>query len=356
MRKNILLSTLLMVVFGLFVFRFARADTKYGGAFLELGIGARAMALGGAYVSLANDGSAFYWNPAGSSTLLRQELFGMYASIFKSLSRHHHVGYTKPLSGGTAVSFNWIRLSVADIPRYNLDPQKLKLGYSNRVNDESTYAETWQDLKNLNTVFTDDPLGYTSFVNDAFFLTLAKNYKVNVDFGWQYFVLPVQIPIGVNLKFIRQSLFNQNASGLGFDVGGMLKFSFGDLFDDSRLGKFAFAYAMKDIWETKLTWNTASRHSDRIKRSWALGTSYLQPIPRIRGQVVFAYALESRYEKTNHFGIEYVYYERLAIRFGLDDQQFTAGIGIKVLFFNFDYAYKGHELGGTHRISTSIKF
>ncbi len=34
-------------------------------AFLEIGAGARAVAMGGAYVSVANDASALYWNPAG---------------------------------------------------------------------------------------------------------------------------------------------------------------------------------------------------------------------------------------------------------------------------------------------------
>ena len=39
------------------------------GAMLEIGVGARAEALGGAFVAVANDPSALYWNPAGISRL-----------------------------------------------------------------------------------------------------------------------------------------------------------------------------------------------------------------------------------------------------------------------------------------------
>jgi hypothetical protein len=331
-------------------------EGKYAGSFLELGIGSRAMAMGGTFVSVANDGSAFFWNPAGVATLLQQELSGMYASLFRSLSHHHHLGYSRPLYGGAAVSLNWIRLSVTDIPLYEADSQISKLGYSNRVNDASTSAETWQELKNLNMVFTDDPQGYSNFINDAFFLTLSKLYKIDVNFGWQYFVLPIEIPLGINLKWIRQSLFDRSASGLGVDFGGMLKFGIDDLFDDNRLGKFSFGYALKDVWETKLTWDTESRQSDRIKRSWAVGLSYFQPIPRINGQLLVAYSMENRYGQISHYGMEYIYHEKLALRFGLSEQQLTAGIGIKVLYFNFDYAFRGHELGGSHRLSVAIRF
>ncbi len=37
--------------------------------FLKLGVGARAIALGGTFVAQANDLSALYWNPAGLSNL-----------------------------------------------------------------------------------------------------------------------------------------------------------------------------------------------------------------------------------------------------------------------------------------------
>jgi hypothetical protein len=355
MRFTAILITAIFVIVSLFFpLKSTAEDNKYAGSFLELGIGGRAMAMGGAFVSVADDGSAFYWNPAGASTLMQPELFGMYASLFKSLERHHQIGFTRPVYGGAGISLNWIRLSVADIPRY--DSNNLVLDYSTRVNEASTSASSWQELQELGIVLTDAPKGFSSFTNDAFFLTLAKTYKLDIDFGWQYFVFPTEIPIGLNVKFIRQSLFGQTASGLGFDFGTMFKFGLNDLFDDNRLGKVAFGLAVKDIFETKLTWNTATRQSGNIRRSWNLGASYFQPLSGINGKLLFAYAFEVNYNRVHHFGFEYLYHERLALRFGLDNQQFTAGVGIKVAVFNFDYAYKGHELGGSHRISTSIRF
>jgi hypothetical protein len=345
---------LLMALFILLSHASLKAETRYAGSFLELGIGARAMAMGGAFVSIADDGSAFYWNPAGASQLIRSELFGMYASLFKSLEKHHHIGFTRPIYGGAAFSLNWIRLSVSDIPQF--DSANLLLDYSTRVNEASTSASNWRDLQKLGIVLTDEPLGFSDFKNDAFVLTLAKSYRMDVDFGWQYFVFPIEIPLGLNVKFIRQTLFGQTSSGLGFDVGGMFKFGFDDLFDDNRLGKLALALAVKDLFNTKLTWNTQSRSSAQIKRSWHLGLSYFQPITTVNSKLRFAYAYERKYDSIHHLGVEYIYHDRLAIRFGLDDSEFTAGVGLKILIFNFDYAYRGHDLGGSHRISTAVRF
>ena len=42
--------------------------------FLEIGIGSRAIGMGGAYVATANDASAMYWNPAGIGRLQALEV------------------------------------------------------------------------------------------------------------------------------------------------------------------------------------------------------------------------------------------------------------------------------------------
>lgn len=327
---------------------FAQDETRYAGSFLELGIGARGMALGGAYVSVADDGSAFYWNPAGASILVRAEVSGMYASLYKSLGKHYHVGFTRPLYGAGSISINWVRLGVTDIPNYQSDLLD-STSYSTRV-DESTRGGDWEQY-----ALTAPALGFADSYDDALFITLAKQNKIDVDFGWQYFVIPVTIPVGINIKLLRQSLFNNQGSGIGFDFGTMLRFGIDDLLDDSRLGKFSVGFALKDAWNTKMTWNTESRHVDRIQRSWHLGSSYLQPFPKISGQLLLTYALRKKYESFHSFGMEYLYYNRLAVRFGLDDSRFTAGVGIKLSLFQIDYAFRSHDLGGSHRINTSLQ-
>ena len=42
---------------------------KTSAPFLSIGVGSRAMGMGGAFVATANDASAMYWNPAGIAYL-----------------------------------------------------------------------------------------------------------------------------------------------------------------------------------------------------------------------------------------------------------------------------------------------
>ena len=323
-------------------------ETRYAGAFLELGIGARSLAMGQAYVSVADDNAAFYWNPAGVSNMVRTEVSGMYASLYKGLVQHYHAGITRPLYGAGAVSINFIRLAIPDVPEY--DSELLETtDYERRV-FESTRSGDWEQY-----ALTAGPLGLTTVNDDAIVLTLSKLNKFDVDFGWQYFVMPITIPIGLNIKYIRQSLFENRGSGIGFDLGTMFKFGLDDLFDDSRLGKVAFALAVKDIGNTRITWDTDSRQGDRIQRSWHFGGSYLQPLTFINGQLLLSYAGQKKYGTTNHFGLEYLYYNRLAVRFGVDNDRFTAGVGLKISLIKVDYAFRSHDLGTSHRINTSIQ-
>ena len=70
------------------------------GAVLKIGVGARAVGMGGAYTALADDETALYWNPAGLSDLSRRELSAMHAEMTAGV-RYDYAGFAQPTKLGT---------------------------------------------------------------------------------------------------------------------------------------------------------------------------------------------------------------------------------------------------------------
>ena len=69
-------------------------------SFLNIGVGARGLGMGGAYTALADDANALYWNPAGLSKLEKREFTASHAEMFES-TRLDFLAYAHPTSKGT---------------------------------------------------------------------------------------------------------------------------------------------------------------------------------------------------------------------------------------------------------------
>jgi len=69
--------------------------------FLKIGIGARATAMGGAFIALADDGTALYWNPAGLAQVDETEILAMYNMWFQEV-KQGYLSLTFPFLKGTA--------------------------------------------------------------------------------------------------------------------------------------------------------------------------------------------------------------------------------------------------------------
>ena len=309
----------------------------YAGEFLQVAVGARALGMGGAYCSLADGGFAPYWNPAGSGHQQRLTLAVQHATLFE-LAQHEYINLSLPLPNQATLAFSWIRLGVDDIPVFP-EPERTSEG-------ELQPVEEW----------IIQPDEFFSDAEDAFMLTFAKQNTIDFDLGWQYFVVPLELPVGLNLKYIRQSLKDATATGMGIDMGAQLRFGLDRLLDYEPLGDFAAGLSLQNVGKTALSWDTESKHRDHIPFNLKFGFSYFQPLSSDGTGFTLAYDRDTAYEGLNHFGAELSYRDLAAHRAGVEDDEMTMGAGLRIWRLTLDYAFVSYDLGNIHRISGSANF
>jgi len=334
--------------------------TRYAGEFLEIGVGGRALGLGGAYCALADDPSSFYWNPAGLARVPSISVWGMYANQFGDfgdpLAQHSVLGAVVPITG-SAIGLHWVRLAVDEIPIFP--------DYS----EDAGYS-----LEDRKQLINGVPLGYFNDSEDALFISFARMNKINVDFGWSYFIIPLEIPVGINLKMIRQKLYTAEAWGIGADAGLQIRFGLFDMFGKPFNGKVALGLTYQDFSKTSIDWGSENgqKNIDVIPQNFRFGLAYIQPIPRLKSEFSFERVSNTRYPYDGRFGCEYVWNKVVALRFGftrldwgelvsglwgkIDFGVWTAGAGICYWHLICDYAFLKAELGNVHRLSLIYQF
>lgn len=111
--------------------------TKYGAEFLAGGTGARALGMGGAYVALAEDVTAGYWNAAGLGGTTYPEIAYMHVERFAGVISFDYAAASLPVSARSTVGLSLFRSGVNDIVN-TLDAWNADLGqpvadYQNRI-------------------------------------------------------------------------------------------------------------------------------------------------------------------------------------------------------------------------------
>lgn len=91
---------------------------KYSNEFLNIGAGARGLAMGGSQVASVNDGTAGYWNPAGLVGVKEvPSLNLMHAEYFAGIGKYDYASLAIPLHDQKrVVGLSLLRFAVDDIP------------------------------------------------------------------------------------------------------------------------------------------------------------------------------------------------------------------------------------------------
>jgi hypothetical protein len=307
----------------------AGGSGKYAGEFLAIGVGGRALGMGGAAVALAADATAGFWNPANLARIDYPQIVLMHDEQFGSLLNHDYGAVAIPFGPSTSLGLSVIRLGIDDIA----DTRAAGID----GNGNLTY-----DLTQFSRI---DPgrVTYFNAADWAFLFSYAR--RVTPEFTY-----------GANLKYIRRELGENSANGIGVDVG-VWYMPMEDLF----LGA-----AVQDVTTTFLAWDTGT--NELITPTMKLGGAY--QLAALGGRFVPALDVDVRFENRKsiseihvgpvsadlHAGLEYQFKNLLFLRAGYSDvKQLTLGAGLRFPKLAVDYSFakfgSQNDLGDSHRIS-----
>jgi transglutaminase-like putative cysteine protease len=95
-------AALAVVLFAAAMTRGASADPTE-----QVPVGPRAIGMGGAFTSIADDASALFWNPAGLARIGHQEIAASHAELFNAGIQDNLAAFVVPLSPDQALAMDW---------------------------------------------------------------------------------------------------------------------------------------------------------------------------------------------------------------------------------------------------------
>ena len=309
-------------------------------AFLEIGPGSVATGMGGAFVSVANDATALYWNPSGIADFTNNEVTIFHANWIAS-TNFDYAALVIPLGEVGNLGFSFTSFTMAD--------------------------------EMVRTV--DLPEGTGEFFS-------AGDIAVGLSYARK---LTDRFSIGFTAKYIQETIWHESASAIAIDAGTIFRT---DLFNGLTIGASIsnFGTQMRlngsDIRTFARVNPSLLGSNDQVPYvveldSWDLpflfqigvSTNVIKDEDYRLLVSVDALHPNNNYESMN-IGGQFSFRDFLFIRGGfrnlfLADREggLTLGVGVnsKLLFtddfVSFDYAYRNFgRLDNVHTLSVDIKF
>lgn len=306
--------------------------------FLKIEAGARAVAMGGAFVAVNNDATALYWNPSGISRLSKAEVVLIHTKWLADIS-YNFAGLVLPLGSVGTVGVSITSLSM--------------------------------DEKMVRTVAHPDGTGEKYDAGDiAAGLSYAKN-------------LTNRFSIGFSLKYIQQNIWHMSSSTVALDIGTLFTTGFHDMKIGMSISNFGSKMRLegKDVsvyYDPDLV---KYGNNDKIPAQLQTDKFALPLIFRVglamdvlKGDSNrLTLALDAVHPNDNtenlNLGAEYVFNNMLSLRAGYKslftrdtEEGFTVGAGLEYGIFGntmllIDFAYQDFGfLNNVQRFSLGLKF
>ena len=316
--KTIIKKFSTAVVLTLFVANiFALGGGTSNADFLKIGVGGRPSAMGEAFTAVADDANGAFWNPAGLTAIDRMSVSLMHLVWFYD-TYYEYASFVFPVdnmtTAGLAINYFWV-------PAFDSTKNTDGLATLGEVPSSYDLALTGSYARNLGNIYTKD-------------FTISN------------------ISLGANFSFIKRAIMGIDLdSSILIDLGFMANMT-----DDFKLG-----LAVKGIGP--------STKDDQAPLSVNMGMSYnIKATDNI--SILLAGDLIKPIDLTNSsysvwnsgLGLELVAYKLFSLRagykFGNENESFTVGAGAGLpALGSVDYAFMPDKaLGGTHRISLTVKF
>lgn len=182
-----------LIFVGLFLSSYTQAQTvrKYSNDYLNIGIGARGLAMSNAQVASVNDVTGGYYNPAGLAFVNNNiQLSAMHAEYFAGIAKYDYVSAAFPIMDKSrTLGLTFIRFGVDDIPNtLNLYQADGSIDYNNirsfSVGDYGLYLHYAQKVKAIKK--GELALGVSPKVIVRNVGTFASALGFGIDVGLQY--------------------------------------------------------------------------------------------------------------------------------------------------------------------------
>lgn len=284
--------------------------------FLKIGVGGRASAMGDAFVAVANDVSALYWNPAGLSQFSENQIIFSHNQWVVDIN-HDFLGAV-----------------------YHLD------------NDNSfgiAFTALTMDKMKVTTEFAPFGTGEYFGFND---IAIALSYSRK---------MTEQFSFGGTIRYIEETLDKLKMRGMMIDLG---------TFYWTGLGSTRFAVSVSNFGNDLAPDGEVVLVGNRTESEWQsfspptifrIGFAF-EPIEDKVNKLTTSVQLNHPNDNSENFvvGAEYSYdnmfYLRTGYKFNVDEQNYSFGAGVSlpvsIAKVSFDYAFSNFtSLGSAHRFS-----